>query len=235
MADNGVLYVMSSVICGIVKIGRTTTNNYEERMRKLESDGYSNLTGLKRVFAIIVDDAKGKEHLLHEVFRGCRVGTSELFAVDIDLVVQLLSAFDGTQLYPSPQVESKSQVFENAAEGYERRRNRRWVPDGTYWITRKFRGSNEYSRVMMHVEGGKYIIPEGQIVDSSEAKGIPERVHAERASTVDVNGRVIRDIVFNSPSAAACFALGTSVSGWDVWEDVFGRKISVFRSDTVDD
>ena len=83
----GVLYVMTTVVPGLVKIGKTNTSNFEERMYKLESDGYKNITGLKRLFAIEVEDYDQKEKMLHTIFSKSNIEGTELFAVDKNLVV----------------------------------------------------------------------------------------------------------------------------------------------------
>lgn len=51
----GVIYVMTTVVPGLVKIGKTGTDNFEKRMYQLERNGYFNVVGLKREFAIEVD------------------------------------------------------------------------------------------------------------------------------------------------------------------------------------
>ncbi len=91
---------MTTAVSGLVKIGKTGTGNYQERMRFLEANGYYNVAGLKRYFAIELDDYDDKESLLHEIFSKHRVGNSELFALDQDLVRQLLLSLDGTVIYP---------------------------------------------------------------------------------------------------------------------------------------
>jgi hypothetical protein len=96
----GIIYLMATAVSGLVKIGKTGTNNYPERMRFLEANGYYNVAGLRRYFAIELDDYDEKESLLHEIFSKHRVGTSELFALDQDLVRQLLLSFDGKVIYP---------------------------------------------------------------------------------------------------------------------------------------
>lgn len=96
----GVIYVMTTAVSGLIKIGKTQTKQFPERMRYLENNGYYNVVGLKRAFAIEVDDYGSKEALLHEVFAKHRVADSELFALDIDLVEQLLLAFDGRVIFP---------------------------------------------------------------------------------------------------------------------------------------
>ena len=69
-------------------------------MRFLEANGYYNVVGLKSFFAIELEDYDDKESLLHEIFSKHQVGNSELFALDQDLVRQLLLSFDGEVVYP---------------------------------------------------------------------------------------------------------------------------------------
>jgi hypothetical protein len=96
----GIIYLMTTAVSGLVKIGKTGTSNYQERMRFLEANGYYNVAGLKRCFAIELEDYDDKESLLHEIFSKHQVGGSELFALEQDLVRQLLLSFDGRVIYP---------------------------------------------------------------------------------------------------------------------------------------
>ncbi len=96
----GIIYIMTTAVSGLIKIGKTGTNNYQERMRNLETNGYYNVSSLKRFFAIKLDDYNDKENLLKEIFNKHRVGDSELFDLDYDLVRQLLLSFDGKVIYP---------------------------------------------------------------------------------------------------------------------------------------
>lgn len=96
----GIVYVMTTVVSGLIKIGKTGSQGYGERMRHLERNGYYNVSGLKQFFAIELDDYDDKENLLHEIFSKHRVDDSELFALDCELVKQLLLAFDGKVVYP---------------------------------------------------------------------------------------------------------------------------------------
>ena len=91
---------MTTTVTGLIKIGKTRSDQYEERMRYLENNGYWNITGLKRFFAISVDQYGDKEKLLHEIFSKSRVEDSELFALDPDLVMELMLAFAGDVVYP---------------------------------------------------------------------------------------------------------------------------------------
>jgi hypothetical protein len=48
----GIIYVMATVVPGLIKIGKTRKSQFVSRMKYLEKNGYSNITGLKREFAI---------------------------------------------------------------------------------------------------------------------------------------------------------------------------------------
>ncbi len=67
--DKGILYVMSTVVDGLIKVGKTGSDSFEQRMYNLEHNGYCNVTGLKRKFAIEVDDYSNKEDLLKNYFK----------------------------------------------------------------------------------------------------------------------------------------------------------------------
>jgi hypothetical protein len=103
----GIIYVMTTAVSGLIKIGRTGTDQYNERMRNLEANGYYNVAGLKRAFAIELEDYDGKERLLQDIFGKHQVAESELFALDIDLVKQLLLSFEGKIIYPKDSNKEK--------------------------------------------------------------------------------------------------------------------------------
>lgn len=100
VVTKGVIYIMTTAVSGLIKIGKTGTVSYPERMRFLEANGYYNVVGLKRFFAIELEDYDDKEALIHEIFSRSRVGSSELFSLDQELVQQLLLSFDGVVVYP---------------------------------------------------------------------------------------------------------------------------------------
>ncbi len=118
----GVLYVMTCAVTGLLKIGQAETKRFNARMQTLENNGYANITGLKRHFAIEVEDYSAKEKMLHTIFSKSRIDKTEMFALDKYLVVQLLSSFDGTVIYPKES--SKSTTFNTATEKLKHERNR---------------------------------------------------------------------------------------------------------------
>lgn len=120
MAKNkGVIYIMDCIsLPGIVKIGKTDTSQFDERMRKLETDGYRHEV-LRRAYAIEVPDYDEKEKLLDRFFAKSRVGDSELFALPKDDAVELLKSFAGRQVYP--KIDTK--IF-STDEKHKRERRR---------------------------------------------------------------------------------------------------------------
>ncbi len=115
----GVIYIMTTAVSGLIKIGQTGTENYQERMRNLEANGYYNVVGLKRAFAIELDDYQEKESLLHEIFSRQRIGESELFALDIELAKQLFLSFEGKVTFPKEVDKDKDfeEVAKNRRQG----------------------------------------------------------------------------------------------------------------------
>ena len=114
----GILYVMTTVVPGLIKIGKTGSANFDQRMQILEHNGYSNVTGLKRRFAIEVEDYDEKEVMLDNILSRCNIDGTELFAMDVSLAVQLLSSFDGDVVYP--KTETKDKIFDDATEDIDR-------------------------------------------------------------------------------------------------------------------
>lgn len=113
----GIIYIMTTAVSGLIKIGQTGNANFQERMRFLEANGYYNVSGLKRFFAIELEDYNDKENLLKEIFNKHRVGDSELFALDYDLVRQLLLSFEGKVVYPKDV--NKEKEFDEVSKARE--------------------------------------------------------------------------------------------------------------------
>lgn len=219
----GVLYCMTTVVPGLIKIGKTTAENFESRMYNLERHGYFNVVGLKRYFAIEVEDYDEKETLLDDIFSKSRVPNSELFAIDIDLVVQLLSSFDGKQIYP--QTESKEEVFHNATK--ERTLKADWdkIPDGNYHLRKTKRGFG-LIEATMRVEGGMFIVEKGSICAPAKEGWIPEA----RRTAVIIDNILQEDAECNSPSTAGWVVVGAANDGWALWKDENDRTIDVYRT-----
>ena len=101
----GIIYITITSVTGLIKIGKTRTDQFENRMTALEQNGYWNVSGLKRFFAVEVEDYDEKEKLLHTIFSKSQVDKSELFALNKDLAKEILESFGGKQIYP--KIEEK--------------------------------------------------------------------------------------------------------------------------------
>lgn len=107
--NEGIVYIMTTVMEGLIKIGITQEKQYKERMRQLEENGYRQINGLHKLFAIKVSDYKAKERLLQDVFSQQRIGDTELFCLNPELVKRLLMAFEGEVIFP--EVKNKEKEF----------------------------------------------------------------------------------------------------------------------------
>lgn len=224
--STGVLYVMSTVVSGLIKIGKTTTDRFDSRMYELEHNGYRNVTGLRRRFAIEVEDYDEKERMLDDIFSKARVPGSELFALDINLAIELLSSFEGRQIYPKSSTESKSKVFDDAAKNHQENTDIQCIPDGIYYLNRK----RPPLHVEMVVEDGTLTIRAGQQVAEHDSDSVGDHARELRRANVAADGTVRANAHFSSPSQAAAFATGHSCNGWAQWETQDGRSIDVFRT-----
>lgn len=218
----GIIYVMTTVVSGLIKIGKTGLNNFDSRMSTLERNGYANITGLKRYFAIEVDDYDEKEIMLDEIFSKSRVLNTELFALDVDLVVQLLSSFDGVQVFP--EALSKEEMFDRATEERQVKDNWSKIPDGLYYFQGNRRGFGKITATMK-VENGDFIVLKGSMCAPSEDKWQPE---SRRNAQIE-NNILQEDVVCHSPSTAAHVVRGKATNGWLAWKNAEGVAINEFR------
>ncbi|HFA7727870.1 TPA: GIY-YIG nuclease family protein [Neisseria gonorrhoeae] len=103
----------------LYKIGISDVSNFEGRMRHLENNGYANVAGLERLLAVKTDNYKEK-NLLHEIFSKSRIGDTELFAVDENLVKRLFLSLRGEIVFPKNETaesEFEKSVHERRQEG----------------------------------------------------------------------------------------------------------------------
>ena len=218
----GVLYCMTTVVPGLIKIGKTTIDSFESRMYGLERNGYSNVVGLKRHFAIEVEDYSEKEILLDDIFSKSRVPNTELFALDIDLVVQLLSSFDGKQIYP--KTETKEEVFQKATKERSVKANWEKIPDGKYFLNETRKGFGKVEATM-RVQDGLFIVEKGSTCAPVTADWAPEL----RRNAVIKNNVLQEEVECNSPSTASWVAMGKATNGWEVWKNKNGQPINIYR------
>lgn len=217
----GIVYVMSTVVDGLVKIGRTNTENFEQRMTHLESNGYRNVTGLKRQFAIEVEKFEEKEALLHNLFSRSRLSNTELFSLNLNEVIQLLSSFEGQIIYPK---EKKSEVFEQATEAMESS----LLPDGQYAGKVGVKAGIKDGTATIKVTNGQIVIVKGSVISPSFTSKTASLAAARRAMSI-VDNVLQEDFACKSPSMAAVLVTGQNRNGWEYWKDLTGKPIDQFR------
>lgn len=218
----GIIYIMSTVVPGLIKIGKTGIDNFERRMYNLERHRYNNVVGLKREFAIELDDYDEKEKLLDDIFSKSRVLNSELFALDLDLVIQLLSSFEGRQVYPVDR--TKETTFDEATKARAVKVDWEKVPDGYYYLNETRKGFGVVTATMK-VEDGMFTVLKGSICAPTKSEWMPDA----RKSALIENDTLLEDVSCNSPSTAGWVVLGNANNGWTVWKNESGDSIDIYR------
>lgn len=220
----GIIYLMNTCVDGLVKIGRTGVDNFEQRMAILESNGYRRISVLTREFAIEVEDYEEKEKLLHELFSKSRVGNSELFSIDINLVKQLMSSLEGKVIYPKD--EKKEEIFVQATEVVEVKKG--IIPEGRYYLKTKVKGLDYLPEAVLVVEEGKFFIEVGAKL--APISKITVKGWILKRNSVKMNGCITEErIECDSPSMAAAIVCGHNKNGWHAWKNSKGEEIDVYR------
>jgi hypothetical protein len=218
----GIIYCMTTIVDGLVKIGKTGKDNFEQRMYNLEHNGYVNITGLKREFAIEVEDYDEKEQLIHSIFSKSNVQGTELFAIDKGLVIQLLSSFDGKQVYPKNM--TKEEVFGKATDEVQKRNYAEVIPDGEYYFARKVKDVGIID-AKMKVKKGVFIVLKG-----SKCIPLDKNKYPDLFKKIKIKDGVLQeDVECNSPSTAGIIVLGKENNGWVSWKDKNGNTLDYYR------
>lgn len=222
----GVIYIMSTAVNGLIKIGRTMTRQFDERMRYLEKHGYYNVTGLKREFAIELVGYEEKEQMLHTIFQKSQIGKSELFALNKDNAIQLLTSFDGDVIFPVN--ENKNDIFENVTENIVSKS----IPNGLYYFKKQKKSDNKIVSVTAQVENGIWTILKGSIIGIIEDKGVSQKAKNTREyMKFDKNGLLLENIVLGecTPSFAGTLIMNGSINGWTDWYDKSGNQLCIYK------
>ncbi len=223
----GIIYLMTTAVPGLIKIGKTGSAKFEQRMYNLEHDGYRNVTALKRTFAIEVEDYDEKEKLLQTIFEKSRLADTELFAIDVNIIIQLLSSFDGTMIYPKE--ETKDNVFDEAADNSKGK----LLPNGKYTFTKKRKADNRTIKVTARIQNGCWTILKGSVLGVSEGSGVSKKARMARLDmSIDSNGKLLEDYELGecSPSFAGNVVLNGSTDGWLDWKNKDGNSVDIYRA-----
>lgn len=220
----GIIYVMTTAVPGLIKIGKTGRDNFEQRMYQLERHGYNNITSLQRRFAIEVEDYDDKEKLIDDIFSKSKVQNAELYAVDVELVVQLLSSFEGNKIFPKDM--SKEEVFDEATRERKINADSGAIPDGEYFYTRKISGFGEAKGKAVVEDGVFKVLKGAYCAPVSNSKSYVPKI---RKTALIKNNILEEDIICNSPTAAGWVISGKSNNGWSEWKDSKRKSIDSYR------
>ncbi|WDU46583.1 DUF4357 domain-containing protein [Taylorella equigenitalis] len=217
----GVIYVMSTVIDGVVKIGRS--NQFNSRRRQLEKNGYMNVGGLKTQFAIEVTNFEEKEKLLQDIFSKSRIDKTELFALDVDLVKLLLATFEGKQIFPNK--ESKEEIVIESRKSLDNKAQMCLIPNGIYTMSTRIRSFGE-AKAKARVEDGVFTLLKG-----STCAPLRQGVDFNLRNIAKISDQHIleEDLVCSSPSAATQLVRGQNSRGWKYWKNKDGELIDIYR------
>lgn len=211
--SKGIIYIMTTAVSGLIKIGKTRTDQFKNRMYRLESNGYSNVAALKRCFAIEVDDYDEKESLLQEIFSKSQVGKTELFALNKDLVIRLLCSFEGRQIFPE---QEKKESFEQAEIS-----NREGL-DGRYFYNDK----NGRHVAELRKNGVKYILCSGSVLAQNyEGINSPGWRKIRETLKLTKDGELSKNLKCSSPSMAAALVAGNARNGLSFWKNKAGKTM----------
>lgn len=230
--SKGIIYLMSTAVPGLVKIGKTRSDCFESRMYNLEHDGYRNVTALKREFAIEVEDYDDKERMLHTIFEKSQLSDTELFALDKNIAIQLLSSFDGRVVFPKN--ESKEEIFEVATDNGTSKR----IPDGKYTFKRKKKSDNKTVNATAEIKNGVWTLKRGSVLGITEDVGVSKKAKEARLDLqMDANGKLLEDAELGacSPSHAGAVVMNQSNDGWTDWFNKDGQSIDIYRAKTEAD
>ncbi len=226
----GIIYIMTTAVPGLIKIGKTGSKNYNQRMYDLEHTGYQNVTALKRFFAIEVEEYDEKETMLHSIFDKSRVANTELFALDVNIVLQLLSSLDGKVIFPK---ETKEEIFNTAVDNS----NSKLIPNGKYVLKRFKKSDNKTVETYADINSGTWTLLKDSILGIIEDTGVSKKAKAFRKGLpLDENGRLLKNVDLGecTPSFAGDLVMNQSVNGWTEWKDKDGNPVDIYRKKNDD-
>ncbi|NLL65336.1 MAG: DUF4357 domain-containing protein [Clostridiaceae bacterium] len=226
----GIVYVATSEIDGLIKIG--STQNLKKRMHELETDGYKRQK-CDIVFAIEVEDYEDKEDLLHSIFGKSRAGKTEFFAEDIELVKQTMLAFDGKKVFP--EEGTQEEMFKEVTEVINVKNG--VIPEGTYYLDIKIQGTKDRCTATMVVtEERKLILQKGAVFGPLSEKSAITKGWKKTRESLKMDGNVLlEELECKSPSMAAAIVCGYRTNGWTAWKNSKDEPIDIYRPKKSDE
>lgn len=202
VVKKGIIYLMTTIVPGLVKIGKT--QDFKGRMQELEHNGYCNVTGLKREFAIEVDDYDEKELTIQDIFANNRVGKTELFALDTGVVIKLLMSMSKSIVYPENTTETE------IMEVVKDQEDSKSIPNGIYSLA-----VGEFNATV-EVVNDEWIIKKGSKINTNISDDNKKAIQKRMLIQTNETGTVLEDCNLGVcyPSCAGNIVLGRGCNGW---------------------
>lgn len=217
----GVIYLMSTPIEGLARLDWSPSDQFEKQVQFIENKA---AIPLSRAYAIEVDDCKAVMALLWKLLAPYRVRDSLFLAIDLSLLVELLSLLGGRQVYP--KVSQENVIKEEQVDQKETN-----FPGGPWYLTRKVRDFGLVKGTMFYLGDDRWLVKAGSIVNTNGSRN-SKRPSRNLYKVADIDPRCVlkTDIVAQSPSGAAGLLVGRNINGWDYWLDENGRTLGSYRA-----
>ncbi len=159
--------------------------------------------------------------LIQEVFEKSRVGETELFALDINIAIQLLSSFDGKIIYPKEK--KKREIFEEVTEKIKSKS----IQNGIYsCLIGKYKAE-------VKIADNCWTLLKNSVINTDPKPKLKGKLLPVLSSVkCDDKGTVMEDCLLGeiTPSFAGNLVCGNYCNGWLTWKDANGRTIDCFRN-----
>jgi hypothetical protein len=119
-------------------------------------------------------------------------------------------------------------VFEKLNEDYSDSQNN--VDKSILYIKRK-KGDGTYSEARCKNTGEGFVLLKGSEINERSAVKIPAELQKLREKEVTPGGKLKKDILFSTPSAAATFVTGTSCNGNITWKNKDGKTLQKIKEE----
>ena len=98
------------------------------------------------------------------------------------------------------------------------------------YLRRNNKKSGQTTVAMCKMTSEGYVVLKGSSISLSATDTIGDKiVNARNEANIDVNGVLLDDVFFATPSAAAAFVIGNSSNGWVEWKTEDGRTLAEIK------
>lgn len=147
----------------------------------------------------------------------------------LDEVYQMLDVL-GFDLITHSTIKEDKEALENL-DVEENMDDNTCIPNGIYYLERKIkREKNKSFKATMKVSDGSFIVLAGSMICPSEGAGLSTSIINKRNEAHIEKDILKEDIVFNSPSYAAAFVVGSACNGWQCWTDKNNNYINSLKN-----